>query len=1145
MAFFEATMIQLALTVVLAITFCFAMQDLDYIDGMKIVRFGSEVKREERTHLFRSAIHDLLSSPRARERRDAPTLGYPDAKDSGKLAHEFVLHGDNHSVAFLHWSGARSEVIFIFTADYREINRTNVGSIYAKSAYIWRSTNYGESFDRDDVTKFPKGSSISGIRFCKGNNKKVLVFDKAARQLYVSTNEGSSYESVKLLFRPADIRCHSIYDDMLLGYDDTTEKLYYSKDSGTHWTLLSAFVAKYYWVLPHLGNNPKIVFIEVKNNGRYHSSVLKFADLSSDSPDGVQVFDNSLGFFGSLSFEMQGNYLFVKKHYPSSALFVSYNLGKFQKAVFPLKLPETDYYVVDASEGEVLVSVKHLMTYNLYVSGTNGTKYSLSLQRLLATRTIQWNKIQTLADIHMVKSLRGVYLANIHFGHKRYFRTMITFDKGGTWYPLRVPQDSQSSCVLPKCSLNLHMQHSQHYYQIPGIVSSKTAVGLIIAQGELGTSFTLNPNVFMSRDGGLTWKRVLYGSYDFVLLDHGGIIAAVPLRNNTKTVQYSCSEGNTWASLELAQGLLAYGLVTEPGSTTLVSNIFGQHLNKRFEWLSVKLNFSSVFSQPCTDANYTQWSPVDERVSGNCSLGEMIVYTRRKASDCCFNGRDYNGSIIRGTCNCTDEDYMCDVGFKRDRDDNECYPEDLAVLVPDPCPETTYYMKSSGYRKVPGDRCSGGQLEQDFKPVWTRCPTLAPEGLQIIMERTTVASLTPISFKLVQNKGSISSTWYVWDFGDSNKTTNLTGLALAKNLTHEYKYHGDYNVTITAGNIMGSAYTKIIVRVIDVIRRAQIIPPHAVLVDRPADFNVTLFSNHALSWRSEHGFVHFVWRFEEGQKPNLTWESQVQHVFTTKGKYKVSLEAINEVSRQYDSVTITVHDKLRTLRLYFNEELDKENKGTVEWREYFARRLLAELTRILNVASQRLEVAVVQGLPTYVDVSIIERDENTTRTMDQLAEDIRQAVSRNVVEVSFPDGSVATAIYAEVLSYEDKKQSPTRRPETQDYRLAIAIGVAAGVVMLFLVGIIFFAYRRYTWMYRRYHRLSMNGSQPLNAETEPALDYSANGEGVRYTVTSVGPEPGDSDDELIRDTGELQVMEEPEDANDDVPLTSIAGASRA
>ena len=64
-----------------------------------------------------------------------------------------------------------------------------------------------------------------------------------------------------------------------------------------------------------------------------------------------------------------------------------------------------EYKVVDASENEMMVVVRHGKEYyNLYVSDETGVKYSLSLENILSNRTKIWGKMTTLVDIHKVKT---------------------------------------------------------------------------------------------------------------------------------------------------------------------------------------------------------------------------------------------------------------------------------------------------------------------------------------------------------------------------------------------------------------------------------------------------------------------------------------------------------------------------------------------------------------------------------------------------------------------------------------------------------------------------------------------------------------------------------------------------------------------
>ncbi|KAK3746724.1 hypothetical protein QZH41_018763 [Actinostola sp. cb2023] len=1059
--------------------------------------------------------HDKLKA-HSRERRSTPeqyALPSNTTRHGFPSATEYEFKGDNHTVAFLHWSGTKSQVIFIYTSNRQGIQGTPAGNVYFKSAYLWRSTNYGSSFVREDQSKFSKSTNINGIRFCDRNNQRVVVFDQAEKLVYVSDDEGNSYKANHVTFTPYDIVCVGNKEhNLLVAYDGDTKK----------------------------------------------------------------EFDPKLGEFEPRSFEFKGNYLFVK-----------------------------DYHIFDASDDEVLVVVRHQEgnshVYNLYVSDKSGTKYSLSLLGILASYAYHWNNPLKLADIHKVKSLRGVFLANT-ITEDRIIKTFITFDKGGTWNRLRVPPEYKKSCRHPyQCSLNLHMVHSMKYYQITSILSSKAAIGLIMAQGNIGVTLTTAPNVFLSTDGGLTWKRVLHGIYDFVFGDHGGLIVAVPLKSYTKEVMYSCTEGSTWKNVTLEEDVKAYGLVTEPGETTLVANIFGQRHSSDFEWLSVKLNLSSVFTRKCnkSEQDYTTWTPNDERMTGKCLMGESMLYERRRANVSCFNGEEYEREISNASCNCSMEDFMCDFGFVLGSCDfgfvlgpGECYSLGDEYIVPEVCPELTTYMRTSGYRKVPGDRCIGG-IEDNFKANKTLCPVQAPSGLSIVLKNTNLPSYIPNTFNLVQEKGSTETTWYVWDFGDSTPPVIGTGIKKSKNKTHTFKQHGKFNVTVTANNSVGQDSARTVVKVIDEIVRVRIVRPHGVLVGRDATFNVSLYSNHPTEWQSYHGFVHFVWTFDVSQKdklPLLTWERVVKHNYSKAGKYKVNVNAINDVSRKSCTITIQVHDEVRTVQLSFDEQLDKENKGTWQWREEFAKMVLYELIRDLGIEESRLEVFVHPGIPTFVEVTVIKRDNNNSLTMDQVSlhyvrdnnnsltmdqvslhyvrdnnnsltmdqvslhyvrdnnnsltmdqvslhyvrdnnnsltmdqavKKLKSLVEHRILDVLFPDGKFTLAIYAEIMDLNSgKKNHPNNNNSDKlDIRLPLSIGMAALVVVLFLAGIIFYVYRRYRWMYRRYHQLSManggDGFVPLNRTSHDSVGVNLNDEAVSYHV------PGhnfvnmdDSDDELL------------------------------
>ena len=148
-----------------------------------------------------------------------------------------------------------------------------------------------------------------------------------------------------------------------------------------------------------------------------------------------------------------------------------------------------------------------------------------------------------------------------------------------------------------RCNLHLSQQLSSKFpitRSIP-ILSSKNAVGIVMASGNMGATLTQKNNVFVSADAGLSWHQVLKGSYFYNLGDHGGIIVAVKYfktEGPTNELLYSTDEGINWKSLKFYEKpLRVYGLLTEPGENTTTFTIFGtEHGVQGVDWIIITVS---------------------------------------------------------------------------------------------------------------------------------------------------------------------------------------------------------------------------------------------------------------------------------------------------------------------------------------------------------------------------------------------------------------------------------------------------------------------------------------------------------------------------------------------------------------------------
>ena len=116
------------------------------------------------------------------------------------------------------------------------------------------------------------------------------------------------------------------------------------------------------------------------------------------------------------------------------------------------------------------------------------------------------------------------------------------------------------------------IQYSECTCVYPSIILFQdSAPGIIIAHGSIGRTVATNPDLYISRDGGVSWAQTLTGSYGVTVVDHGGLLVAADdyHKEPSNVLKYSCDEGLSWNNYPyVTTAMTVYGVITEPGEET-------------------------------------------------------------------------------------------------------------------------------------------------------------------------------------------------------------------------------------------------------------------------------------------------------------------------------------------------------------------------------------------------------------------------------------------------------------------------------------------------------------------------------------------------------------------------------------------------
>jgi len=161
-------------------------------------------------------------------------------------------------------------------------------------------------------------------------------------------------------------------------------------------------------------------------------------------------------------------------------------------------------------------------------------------------------------------------------------RTYITHNKGGKWELLRAPTQTSKGAPID-CHIeddcSLHLEIYSHMGKLAPVYSTETAVGIVLGTGNLGKKLTPNndpKNLYISRDGGLTWRSVKPGTYIYEIGDHGAIIVIAKKNEPVTEIEFSWDEGSTWTTLKISDiPIFVENIIIEPNSISQQFILYG------------------------------------------------------------------------------------------------------------------------------------------------------------------------------------------------------------------------------------------------------------------------------------------------------------------------------------------------------------------------------------------------------------------------------------------------------------------------------------------------------------------------------------------------------------------------------------------
>ncbi|KAJ0067047.1 hypothetical protein NL108_008949, partial [Boleophthalmus pectinirostris] len=794
----------------------------------------------------------------------------------------------------------------------------------------------------------------------------ILSDPEVESAVLISSDEGASFEKYPINFNIVSLLFHPAQENWILAYSHDS-KLYSSMDFGKKWQFVHENVmpGRFYWAVMGLDKEPDVVHLETrisKNRAQY----VKCRAQRCSEAHRQYLFP---GHVDTNSMVVQDEYVFTQVTKSGrTSYFVSYMRESFKQMKLPKYCLPKDMHIISTDEKQVFAAVQEWNqnnTYSLYISDSPGVYFTLSLENLRTSRGLAGN---LLVDFYKVEGINGMYLANKLVDNQ--VKTFITYNKGQTWALLPAPATDIAGnnlhCILPFCSLHLHLEMSENPYTSGPITSKKSVPGIIVATGNIGTELsTTNLGMFITADAANSWRQIFDEEHNIWFLDNGGALLAVlhaaqPIRH----LWISLDEGKKWDrhTFSLAP-LYVDGVLMAPESENHIITFFG-HFSYRSEWQLIKIDYKGIFNRRCMDGDYQTWHL--QYKGEPCVMGEKQIYMKRRPGNRCMLALDYSRIYSSEPCVCNSYDFECDYGWER-QTDGKCSP--AFWFNPNgaakSCSNSQSFLNSTGYRKVLSNNCKEVG-RNSFSPKRQSCRPRPPQGLRLSTSTGELSANvgTNVTFMVQLEDGDAQRTTMQLDFGDGIRITYSNLSRTNDGIKHIYRSTGIYRVTAHAQNSQGADSSALFLHVTSPVERIYLSSPIVTVRGKEANLSVLVWPNHTRT-------LTFFWWFDNSSEPLITLEGRTSYTFQRVGQNKVTVQVASGSNVMQDSKVITVKEYFRSLLLSFSPALDEHNPDIPEWREDIGRVVRTALSQVSGVAEEQLLVSLYPGLPTTAELFIL------------------------------------------------------------------------------------------------------------------------------------------------------------------------------